>query len=40
MDNLAAIGGPLHALALLAVFSVHTAMLLSVIPAPRSWPTT
>lgn len=32
MDNLGAIGGPLLALALVAAFSVRTAMLLSVIP--------
>ena len=32
MDNLGAIGGPLLALALIAVFSVRTAILLSIIP--------
>jgi sugar phosphate permease len=32
MDNLGAIGGPLLALALVAVFSSRTAMLISVIP--------
>ena len=32
MDNLGAIGGPLLALALVAVFSVRTAMLVSVVP--------
>ncbi len=31
-DNLGAIGGPLLALGLVALFSVRTAMLLSVIP--------
>ena len=32
MDNFGAIGGPLLALALIAVFSVRTAILLSIIP--------
>jgi MFS family permease len=32
MDNLGAIGGPILALALVAAFSVRTAMLLSIIP--------
>jgi MFS family permease len=32
MDNLGAIGGPILALALVAVFSVRTAILLSIIP--------
>ena len=32
MDNLGAIGGPLLALALVAAFSVHTAIFLSIIP--------
>jgi len=32
MDNLGAIGGPLLALGLVAIFSVRTAMLISVIP--------
>ncbi|WTY88196.1 hypothetical protein OG589_41640 [Sphaerisporangium sp. NBC_01403] len=32
MDNLGAIGGPLLALALVAAFSVRTAILVSVIP--------
>ena len=32
MDNLGAIGGPILALALVAAFSVRTAILLSIIP--------